>query len=84
MTWDEYHSLDDMNSFFDYLESNYPFVSTEVIGQSYEGRDMKVVKVCKGESGNKKAVWIDGGIHARYKILRKCNKIPYWTFLESG
>merc|ERR1712227_1051094 len=65
MTWDEYHPLDDIYSYFDYLEATFDFVSTEVIGQSYEGRDLRVVKVCKGGCGNKKAVWIDGGIHAR-------------------
>jgi len=65
MTWDEYHSLDDIYTYFDYLETTFDFVSTEVIGQSYEGRDLRVVKVCKGGCGNKKAVWIDGGIHAR-------------------
>jgi len=65
MTWTEYHSLEDMYSYLDYLEETYDFVSTEVIGQSYEGRDMRVVSVCRGGCGNKKAVWIDGGIHAR-------------------
>ena len=65
MTWVEYHSLDDMYSYFDFLARNYSFLTTEVIGKSYEGRDMKVVKVCKEGCGNKKAVWIDGGAHAR-------------------
>ena len=65
MTWYQYHSLEDMYVFFDYLEKKYDFVSTEVIGTSFEGRNMRVVKVCKGGCGNKKAVWIDGGIHAR-------------------
>merc|ERR1711970_1130919 len=65
MTWTEYHPLEDMYSYLDYLEETYDFVSTEVIGQSYEGRDMRVVSVCRGGCGNKKAVWIDGGIHAR-------------------
>jgi len=66
MTWDEYHSLEDMYSYFDYLETTFSdIVSTEVVGQSYEGRDIRVAKVCKGGCGNKKAVWIDGGIHAR-------------------
>ena len=37
----------------------------ESIGQSYEGRDMRVLKVCRGGCGNKPAMWIDGGIHAR-------------------
>jgi len=66
MTWDDYHSLEDMYSYFDYLETSFSdIVSTEVVGQSYEGRDIRVAKVCKGGCGNKKAVWIDGGIHAR-------------------
>jgi len=65
MTWDEYHPLEDMYAFLDYLEATYDFVSTEVIGQTHEGRDMRVAKLCKGECGSKKAVWIDGGIHAR-------------------
>merc|ERR1712055_863437 len=65
MTWTEYHPLEDMYSYLDYLEETYDFVSTEVIGQSYEGRDMRVVSVCRGGCGSKKAVWIDGGIHSR-------------------
>ena len=50
----------------DYLENNYDFVTTEIIGQSYESRDMRVAKICKNGCGNKPAVWLDGGIHARY------------------
>merc|ERR1719391_377088 len=65
MTWDEYHSLEDMYSFLDYLEATYDFVTTESIGKTTEGRDIRVAKVCKGGCGSKPAVWIDGGIHAR-------------------
>merc|ERR1712168_1257847 len=65
MSWTEYHSLEDMYTYLDYLEETYDFVTTEEIGQSYEGRAMRVAKVCKGGCGNKSAVWIDGGIHAR-------------------
>ena len=32
---------------------------------SFKGSDMIIAKVCKGECGNKPAMWIDGGIHAR-------------------
>ena len=28
-----------------------------------------MAKVCKGGCGNKKAVWIDGGIHARFELV---------------
>merc|ERR1719219_2463482 len=65
MTWTEYHTLDDMYSYLDYLEQTFDFVSTETLGQSEEGRDMRVARVCKGGCGGKKAVWIDAGIHAR-------------------
>ena len=65
MTWSRYHSLNDMYSYLDYLEKTYDFVSTDSIGKTFENRDMRVAKVCKGGCGKKKAVWIDGGIHAR-------------------
>jgi len=70
MDWTSYHPLEDMHSYLDYLEQTYDFVSTESIGQSYEGSDMRIIKVCRGGStghkcGSKPAVWFDGGIHAR-------------------
>jgi len=65
MSWTEYHSQDDIETFLDYLAETYDFVELESIGESYEGRPMRVVKVCKGGCGNKPAMWIDGGIHAR-------------------
>ena len=49
----------------DYLESTYDFVSKESIGKSYEGSDMKILIVCRGGCGDKPAMWVDGGIHAR-------------------
>merc|ERR1712183_1256924 len=65
MDWDDYHPIEDMHSYLDYVEETFDFVSTESIGKSYEGSDMRIVKVCKGGCGNKPAMWIDGGIHAR-------------------
>jgi len=65
MDWMQYHPLQDMYSYWDHLEATYDFVSTETIGQSYEGTDMRIIKVCRGGCGNKPAMWIDGGIHAR-------------------
>ena len=67
MDWTSYHSQDDMEAYMDYLVETYPeLVSTEVIGQSYEGRDMRILKICKGGTcGEKPAMWIDGGIHSR-------------------
>jgi len=65
MSWTEYHPLEDMYSYLDYLEATYDFVSTQSVGKSYEGRDMRLAKICRGSCGEKPAVWIDGGIHAR-------------------
>merc|ERR1712038_2241680 len=65
MTWTEYHSLEDMYTYLDFIEAEFDFVTTEEIGQSGEGRPMRVAKICRGECGSKPAVWIDGGIHAR-------------------
>merc|ERR1719158_270023 len=65
MDWTSYHAIEDIYGWLDYLETTYDFVETEIIGQSYEGQDMRVVKVCKGGFGRKPAMWIDSGIHAR-------------------
>jgi len=65
MTWTEYHSLEDMYAYLDYLEATYDFVSTESVGKSGQGTEMRVAKLCKGACGDKPAIWIDGGIHAR-------------------
>merc|ERR1719228_1160340 len=54
-----------MYSYWDYLEATYDFVTTESIGKSYNGVDMRIIKVCRGGCGNKPAMWYDGGIHAR-------------------
>ena len=61
MTWTEYHPLEDMYSYLDYLEATYDFVTTQSIGETYEGRDMRIARVCRGICGEKPAVWIDGG-----------------------
>ena len=65
MDWTSYHPIEDMHSYMDYLEYTFDFVSTESIGKSHEGSNMRILKVCRGGCGGKPAMWIDGGIHAR-------------------
>lgn len=37
-----------------------------VAGESYEGREMKIIKISSSSGpSNKQAVFVDGGIHAR-------------------
>lgn len=65
MDWSSYHSLDDIYDYYSYLESTYNFTSVESIGQSHEGEEMLLLKVCRGGCGNKPAMWLDSGVHAR-------------------
>ena len=45
----------------------YGYAETEVVGYSFEGRKMQVIKICKDGCGNKPAIWIDGGILLHFK-----------------
>ncbi|XP_029671098.1 carboxypeptidase B-like isoform X2 [Formica exsecta] len=65
MEWTTYHRLADINGYLDYLAETYPdFCSVQTIGNSIEGRPLKVLRISNGKS-NAPAIWIDGGIHAR-------------------
>ncbi|XP_063053840.1 carboxypeptidase A5 [Engraulis encrasicolus] len=60
-----YHTIDEIYSFMDMLVAENPsLVSKIVIGQSYEGRPLNVLKFSTGGS-NRPAIWIDTGIHSR-------------------
>ncbi|KAF2363215.1 Carboxypeptidase activation peptide [Trinorchestia longiramus] len=68
MTWQQYHSFEDMAHYMYYLEQTFPRnVQVLNIGSSFEGRDLLVAKVSTAEFGNtsRPAIWIDGGLHAR-------------------
>ncbi|XP_017573203.1 carboxypeptidase A1-like [Pygocentrus nattereri] len=59
-----YHTLSEINSFIDALVQENPnLVSKIVIGQSYEGRPLNVLKFSTG--ANRPGIWIDTGIHSR-------------------
>ncbi|KAL6429927.1 hypothetical protein ACFW04_007640 [Cataglyphis niger] len=65
MEWTTYHRLADIYGYLDYLAETYPdFCSVQTIGNSIEGRPLKVLRISNGKS-NAPAIWIDGGIHAR-------------------
>jgi murein tripeptide amidase MpaA len=49
----------------DYLAQTYPDLCTvQTIGSSVQGKAIRVLKISNGNPGNK-AIWMDGGIHAR-------------------
>ena len=45
MDWTSFHPLEDIYGWFDFLETTYEFCQSEIIGQTFEGRIMKVMKV---------------------------------------
>uniref|UniRef100_A0A182M658 Zinc carboxypeptidase A 1 n=1 Tax=Anopheles culicifacies TaxID=139723 RepID=A0A182M658_9DIPT len=62
--WDDYHTLEEIYAWIDDMVSQYSSVlSVETIGQTYEKRDMKVIKLSY-KPGNK-GIFIDANIHAR-------------------
>ncbi|XP_034951289.1 carboxypeptidase B-like isoform X1 [Chelonus insularis] len=65
MEWTSYHRLEDIHGYLDYLAETFPEIcSVMSIGNSFEGRPLKVLRISKGDP-NVPAIWIDGGIHAR-------------------
>lgn len=51
----------------DYLGSAYSeFAAVETIGKSFEGKDLKLIKIgFPDQNMAKTSIWIDAGIHAR-------------------
>merc|ERR1712117_771984 len=66
MDWEDYHDTDTIYAWLDELEATYDWLTTETMGQSYEGRDQRVSKICRDGCGTgKKVMYIEGTIHAR-------------------
>lgn len=55
-----------MYQYLDELARQNSYIcSLEIIGKSYEGRALKVIKIGVPRQQPKPIVWIDAGIHAR-------------------
>lgn len=73
--YDKYHTLDEIHQWIDQMVANYSDMITPLtFGKSYENRDIKGFKISSKKNATngdgtqinaKKAVWWDGGIHAR-------------------
>jgi murein tripeptide amidase MpaA len=64
MNWDDYQRHDVLNEFIEALADANDFASIINIGQSYEGRDMKVLAITKAGPGAPN-IFLESGIHAR-------------------
>ncbi|CAL8289221.1 unnamed protein product [Lota lota] len=62
----KYHSLEDIYHWLNKTAMDNPDrVKVILIGSSFEKRPIYVVKLSVGSNPNKKAIWMDCGIHAR-------------------
>ncbi|CAL8319352.1 carboxypeptidase A5 [Gadus morhua] len=63
--YSRYHTIEEIYNFQDMLVSENPnLVSKIVIGRSYEGRPINVLKFSTGGT-SRPAIWLDTGIHSR-------------------
>ncbi|XP_068619352.1 zinc carboxypeptidase-like [Battus philenor] len=71
LSWDRYHSLEEINSWLDELQANYPdIVTTVVMGKSVENREIKGVKInYHPNRGFPLIGMIEGTLHAREWIV---------------
>ena len=65
--YSKYHTLDEINEWMLNIQKAYPLLVTVInITRSYEQRDIYAIKISvPNQRPNKKALWFDGGIHAR-------------------
>ncbi|KAK3086644.1 hypothetical protein FSP39_021310 [Pinctada imbricata] len=53
------------NAESDSLRTDVVRAERKIIGTTYEGREIELIHISKGDSPNKKKIFIDGGVHAR-------------------
>uniref|UniRef100_A0A0A9YSJ1 Carboxypeptidase B n=2 Tax=Lygus hesperus TaxID=30085 RepID=A0A0A9YSJ1_LYGHE len=68
ITFQRYSTVDQIDAYLDYLKGRYPeLVDVQTIGQSVEGRKIRVVKIQPriAVKGPRPKILVDAGIHAR-------------------
>lgn len=63
LDWDHYHHLETIYAWMDELSAKHPSVTVLSLGTSYEGLPIKGVKLSRRPEN--KAIFVEGGIHAR-------------------
>lgn len=65
LDWTRYWTLDEINEWMDSLIANYPTIVTDFsVGTSFEGRNIRGVKVNFGGEADKKTVFFEATIHS--------------------
>uniref|UniRef100_A0ACB8GDX2 Uncharacterized protein n=1 Tax=Sphaerodactylus townsendi TaxID=933632 RepID=A0ACB8GDX2_9SAUR len=64
--YEQYHSLKEIYRWMEHIVSRYSDLVQKInIGTSYEKRPLYILKISNRDATQKKAIWIDCGIHAR-------------------
>ncbi len=87
LRFDRYHDYDAVGEALDQLLAAWPdLLRLDVIGQSWEGRDMRVVVINNPETGPdtaKTAFWVDGNIHGNEIQGIEVNLYLIWFLTEN-
>ena len=85
MNWIDYHPYKTIDEFVSCLADAFPEKAKLInIGQSWERRNLKLLRITNDLTKNKSAVWIDGGIHAREWISPSAVTYMMNEFLENS
>lgn len=64
--YETYHNLNEIYEWMDLMKQNYPnYITLINVTKSFENRIIKILKISVNQTQDKKAIWIDGAIHAR-------------------
>ena len=60
-----YHFYSEFLEYYDTLEDQYDFVSTQTIGKTHNNRPIRIVKICRpsGNCGSKPGIFVESGKH---------------------
>ncbi len=87
MTWNRYHTLDDVYAFAYALQKAYPqLVQVEMIGKSHEKRDIVAITIHNAATGpvlDKPAFYIQGNIHANELQGTEISMYTAWYLCEN-
>ncbi|XP_067116330.1 carboxypeptidase O isoform X1 [Osmerus mordax] len=64
--YNKYHTMEEISAWMQDIEMQNPeVVSSQMYGQTYEKRNITLMKIGLSSTESKKAIWMDCGIHAR-------------------
>jgi hypothetical protein len=68
--FENYHPPEEVFAYYDSLAAEFPsLATTSTIGSTTDGESMRIIHISTNSSAGKKALWFDGGLHARCVLL---------------